>query len=59
VTCGAFTETGEFILLPVFGDDAMLHAWEEALYKTEKPDCRAFPLLAGDGMRPGPCATMR
>jgi hypothetical protein len=23
------------------------------LYKAEKPDCRAFPLLAGDGMRPG------
>jgi hypothetical protein len=122
VTCGAFTETGEFAPLPAFDAPALLHAWEEAvyalylrlgkiepavveqirgwrhsgfsvdqsvylrasdqagierlmqymtrcpfsisrlvkvskdgtvLYKAEKHACRAFPLLAGDGMRPG------
>jgi len=122
VTCGGFTEAGEFVPLPAFDADLLLHAWEEAvyalylrqekiapgvieqirgwrhsgfsvdqsvhlragdqaglerlmqymtrcpfslsrlvkvtrdgmvLYKAEKHACRAFPLLAGDGLKAG------
>ncbi len=122
VTCGAFTPDGEFVPLPAFDADALLHAWEEAVYalylrlgkiepavveqmrgwkhsgfsvdqsvhlragdqagierlmqymtrcpfslsrlvkvtktgvvvyKAEKHACRAFPLLAGDGIKAG------
>lgn len=32
VTCGAFTEAGEFVPLPAFDAQALLHTWEEAVY---------------------------